>query len=331
MPSAPPGAGSTPPSGRHVHIGAVLPSATEVLAAAVPFVEDGLRAGDLVVLACPVETAATVVGAVGERAGEIETDARICLVGTRPPDALSVTQRFLDRAVGRGSGRLRILGEVQFGGGPREWREGARYEAAANTVLADAPLTAMCLYDAGLLPDAVLSSARATHPLLLRKGSVRANPRFREPRAFVRALPIPRESVESGPPAFAADDVPTLPQLRHALGTALEALVPDGDQRGDLHLAVSEVAANAFRHGTRPVSARLWADSQRIVCTINDRGRSFDDPMAGYVPAHGLDLGRGGMGLWLARKLWDTVDIVVGDHGLTVRLSTRLHGAADRA
>jgi anti-sigma regulatory factor (Ser/Thr protein kinase) len=134
--------------------------------------------------------------------------------------------------------------------------------------------------------------------------------------------------VESGPPAFSIDDVPSLPELRHALGGALDALVPDEDQRGDLHLAVSEVAANAFRHGTRPVSARVWADAQRIVCTVNDRGRSFDDPMAGYIPAHGLDLGRGGMGLWLARKLWDSVDIVAGEHGLTVRLSTQLYRPA---
>jgi hypothetical protein len=30
------------------------------------------------------------------------------------------------------------------------------------------------------------------------------------------------------------------------------------------------------------------------------------------------------MGLWLARKLWDHVDLLPGSHGLTVRLSTRL-------
>lgn len=308
-----------------MHIGAVLPSPAELLAVAVPFVEAGLRAGDLTVLACADDVAAAITGALGERAGEVESDARICLVATRPPDALSVTRRFLDRAAGRGSGRLRILGQVHFGGGPREWREGARYEAAANTVLADAPLTAMCLFDAEQCSEMVLASARATHPMLLDDGEVRPNPRFRDPRAFVRALPIPREPVESGPPAFAVDDVPSLPTLRHALGAVLERLVSDEEQRGDLHLAVSEVAANAFRHGTPPVSARLWADHERIVCTISDRGRSFDDPMAGYVPAHGFDLGRGGMGLWLARKLWDTVDIVGDERGLTVRLSTRLH------
>jgi hypothetical protein len=42
------------------------------------------------------------------------------------------------------------------------------------------------------------------------------------------------------------------------------------------------------------------------------------------MPAHGLDLSRGGMGLWLARKLWDHVDVLPGPAGLSVRLSTRL-------
>jgi hypothetical protein len=31
------------------------------------------------------------------------------------------------------------------------------------------------------------------------------------------------------------------------------------------------------------------------------------------------------MGLWLARKLWDHVDVLPTEQGLTVRLSTRVH------
>ena len=60
---------------------------------------------------------------------------------------------------------------------------------------------------------------------------------------------------------------------------------------------------------------------------ITDSGHSFADPLAGFWPAHGDDLGRGGMGLWLARKLWDSVDLLPGPDGLTVRLGTRLYPA----
>ena len=57
---------------------------------------------------------------------------------------------------------------------------------------------------------------------------------------------------------------------------------------------------------------------------IADRGPGWDDPFAGYGPAHGEDLSRGGMGLWLARQLCDHVDIEHGDDGVRVRLTTRL-------
>jgi anti-sigma regulatory factor (Ser/Thr protein kinase) len=60
------------------------------------------------------------------------------------------------------------------------------------------------------------------------------------------------------------------------------------------------------------------------VCAITDRGTSYRDPFGGFLPAHSPDLGQGGMGLWLARKLWDHVDVLPSPQGLTVRLSTRL-------
>ena len=112
--------------------------------------------------------------------------------------------------------------------------------------------------------------------------------------------------------------------IRDRLGAVIASLVDDSDQQEDLHLGASEIAANAFRHGTRPVSARVWADGDRIICVISDRGTSYNDPLSGFTPAHGLDLSHGGMGLWLARKLWDHVDVLPAPHGLSVRLSTRL-------
>ncbi|CCG01114.1 ATP-binding protein [Blastococcus saxobsidens] len=72
------------------------------------------------------------------------------------------------------------------------------------------------------------------------------------------------------------------------------------------------------------MSARLWVSGDRLVCTVTDRGHGLDQPFAGFRPAHGPDLSRGGMGLWLARTLWDHVDLLPGEPGFTVRLSTRL-------
>jgi len=223
-----------------------------------------------------------------------------------------------------GSGRLRVVAEVDFGPDPADWREGQRFESVYNRLLGNAPVAAICLYDRRRVPAPVADSAAATHPLLVDGTTWLGNPRFQDPGIYVPSLPLPRASVEDGDPVFAVDDAPTLPGLRHKLGAVIASLVTDRDQQEDLHLAASEIAANAFRHGVRPVSARVWADGDRVICVISDRGTTYSDPFSGFTPAHGLDLSHGGMGLWLARKLWDHVDVLPTAEGLSVRLSTRL-------
>jgi anti-sigma regulatory factor (Ser/Thr protein kinase) len=120
------------------------------------------------------------------------------------------------------------------------------------------------------------------------------------------------------------DDVSDFIGLRHAVAQRLAGLGGSPDLVEDLHLAIDEMSSNAVRHGGPPVQLRLWASVDRVVCTISDGGPGMDDPFAGYGPAHGTDLSRGGMGLWLARQLCDHVDVIDRGPGLTVRLATSL-------
>jgi anti-sigma regulatory factor (Ser/Thr protein kinase) len=285
---------------------------------------EGLGAGDLTVLACTPATSARIGAGLGERASALVRDDRLALVGSRPPDAFAALRRLVNRAAGTGSGRLRVLAEVPVQGRVRDQREGERYESASNTLLAAAPVSALCLYDASQLPAGAAAGVRATHPLLQDDEGVRSNPGYRDPRDHVRSLPVPREPVEAAPPVLVVDEARSLPDLRHALAAVVDTWVRDPEQREDLRLGLAEVAANAFRHGRRPVSARAWVDAHRMVCTVTDRGGRPVDPLAGFVPAHGDDLGRGGMGLWLARKLFDSVDLIAGTAGFTVRLAADL-------
>ena len=309
-----------------VHSAALVHSPGEVADVAAAFLEEGLRAGDLPVLAALPETADAVRRSLGDSAGAVEVDARICLVGARAPDAVGVLRAVLDRAVSTGSGRLRVLAVPTFGSDPRRVREVRRYEAVSNALVAALPVTAMCVYDRAAVPAGALDTARATHPELLLGGLRVNNSEYVLPDPCLRELAGVREPLETTDPVYAVDGVPALPVLRRDLRRVLAAVVPDPDQHADLHLAASEVAANAFRHGRPPVSARVWADRDTVVCTITDSGRGHDDPFAGFVPAHGDDLANGGMGLWLARKLWDSVDLTPGPTGgLAVRLATTLH------
>lgn len=306
------------------HVAAPVGSDDELLAAALPWLDEGLRAGDLVVLSCPPETAALVTGALGERAGEVRTDTRLCLLDATVPDAVAASRDLVRRARGTGSGRLRVAGQVRFGDSPLDRRDGLRYEAAVNLLMAVRPVSGLCLFDRRELPAEVLAGAAATHPWVLTRGAVVPSGAFEDPTAYVRRLPVPREAIEESEPVLAVEDAPSLAELRRLLRAVIQVRVPDPDQAADLHFAASEIASNAFRHGARPVSARVWADGERIVCAVTDQGAGTDMPFPGYRPAHGVDLARGGMGLWLTRKLWDHVDLAHGPAGFTVRLSSRL-------
>ncbi len=322
--SASAAAGGRTPGSTPSHGAAVVGSETGLLAAALPFLEAGLRDGDLVALTCPEDTVALLCRELGARSSAVVSDPRLSLLGARAPDALTMCSRYLERAEAGGSGRLRVVAEVDFGSEPADWREGQRFESVYNRLMVGTPVSAMCLYDRRRLPAPGIASAEATHPQLVEGTAWSDSAGFQEPGTYVPSLLLPREPVEDGDPIFAVDDAPTLAGLRHALGAVIAALVPDRDQQGDLHLAVSEIAANAFRHGVRPVSARFWAKGDRLVCLISDRGTTYSDPFAGFAPAHGPDLSLGGMGLWLARKLWDHVDVLPTGTGLSVRLSTRI-------
>ena len=306
------------------HAALLYEDSTALLAATTPFLQAGLDSGDLTVLALRPELAEVVGGALGERVGSVESDTRLCLLGARAPDAFVAVRRAVERSAVTGNGRLRVVGEPGLGHSDVDSREAVRFEAAVNAVLAGAPVSALCVYDRAVLDEPLVGQVCATHPQLAVGDALLDNPRFREPATVLRSLPVPREPLEDTAPVLAVDGAAVLAELRGRLRAALTAVVADAELHEDLLLAVSEVAANAFRHGRPPVSARLWADGHRLICTITDSGRGYDDPLAGFRPAHGDDLSRGGMGLWLARKLWDSVDLDNDGPGLTVRLSTAL-------
>jgi anti-sigma regulatory factor (Ser/Thr protein kinase) len=304
------------------HAAALVDSEDQLVAEAARYVQAGMAADDLVVIGGTPAFLQTMAEEFGDSEA-VEFDDGVRLNGKRAPDAIGHCVRLSERAASRGSGRLRILAQVDYSVDPRAIREFECFESAANLMPTSAPTEVLCVYDTRRLPADMVRSAACTHASILEAGSIRPSDSFVDPHRFVGELPVPVEPLQESVPLLAVDDAASLAELRHALGAELVRAVGDLDRREDLHLAISEMAANAFRHGGRPVGARLWASPDRLVCTISDGGGGVD-PLRGYWPAHGQDLGRGGMGLWLARKLCDHVDLINGERGTTVRLATVL-------
>ncbi|GHE09895.1 ATP-binding protein [Klenkia taihuensis] len=303
---------------QRVH-GLVAPSTDdELLTAVLGWARAGLAAGDL--------TVAVVLPWVAEHVRAELPGVEVCELGAvtpRAPDGIAVQLELARRAAAEGR-RLRVVGQLhEDADALRVWDERVRSEVAYEHVLGSVPVSTLCVYDRRTTPPAVLQAALLAHPQQQVDGRILANPAHLAPAEAVAALGTPVEPLQATEPVFAVDDVPTLPELRHALSAALRGRFADRDTEEDVHLAASEIAANAFRHGGRPVSARVWADADRVVVSISDGGREgFDGRLAGYRPAHGDDLSHGGMGLWLARKLCDHVDVEGAATGSTVRLTT---------
>lgn len=311
------------PDPRFLHDALFFSSPDELVAATVPFVQEGLAAGDAVVVAASPATADVVRRAVDgdERVLVVEREA---CYARRTPAAVTAFRRLADELSAAGARRVRVVGETDFGRTERERLEWQRYEAVINDALRRWPLWGLCVFDTTRLPESVLESVARTHPTVVAGPTRTPNPRFVDPAAYLAGLPVPVEPLQAGPPRLAVDDVADPIALRHAVAAELAAVGGAREVVEDFLLAVDETTSNAVRHGVPPVGLRLWASADRVVCSVTDRGPGPGDPFAGYGPAHGADLARGGMGVWLARQLCDHVDISSGPDGVTVRLTTAL-------
>jgi anti-sigma regulatory factor (Ser/Thr protein kinase) len=317
------GAAEPSPGRRFVHDALLFDTSDALVEVAVPFLLDGLEAGDAAVIAAGARTADVLRDAVDGHP-LVHVLERGDVYRARTPTAITTFRRLAEQRVADGVSGVRVVGEVDFGPTDRDWLEWQRYESVINEALGDWPLWGLCVFDTQRLPAPIVESALHSHSRLASPTGFRPNPDFVLPADYLRTLPVPADPLEQTAPRLQAPDVDDFIGLRHAVAAELATVDAPRDLIEDFLLAVDEMTSNALRHGGPPVSLRLWSAADRIVCTIADRGTGWDDPFAGYGPAHGDDLSRGGMGLWLARQLCDHVDITHDADGARVRLTVRL-------
>ncbi len=290
------------PSDGYRHVAHVGRPDASVAQQVLPLLRAGLDRGDALLLACSPPLAAVLQAGLPAGASVVVVDES--MIDGRTPAALAGYTALLDQHVPPPGHRLQLVTDSsRHCVGMTAWLQ---TEALLNHVLADRALDHLCLVDEDALADDA-ALARATHRLLLNDSRVVTNPGWREPVDILRELgsaPGP-DPVETTPASMVVQDVTDMRVLRRQLNEALRDGPLSADDAEDLVLAVDEVTANATEHGVPPVDVRLWVTPERVLCSITDRGQGFDEPLAGYGPAHGADLSVGGMGLWLARRAVD--------------------------
>jgi anti-sigma regulatory factor (Ser/Thr protein kinase) len=286
----------------------------------VPFIREGVAAGEPVLVAVPAARVGLLRSALGADAAAVRF-ADMEELGRNPARIIPAWQEFVD--VHGGAGRpLRGIGEPIWSGRTEpEIDECVRHESLLNLAFDDGPgWQLLCPYDTDRLADEVLAHARRTHPSVVEDGLTEACGEYLAPCH----APGPFEGrLDAVPPGSAV-----MPFERAQLGAvrlfteiwAIDAGLGPG-RVTDLVLAVNELAANSIRHGGGAGTARAWRSDGSLVFQIEDRGR-VTHPLAGRLrPGYDYPDGRG---LWIANQVCDLVQIRSGEDGTTVRIRMAL-------
>lgn len=301
-------------------------SDTELLAAAVPFLQAGLAADEAVVLMCNDRNNQLLAEALDRdpRIGVLERAD----VDTRTLVAIANYRRMVEERLAAGVRRVRLVGDANFGADPNTWAQWIRFEAVLNVALAPYPLWTVCSYDTRALPERILTVGRCTHPHLLTASARTVNPRYVDPATFLRqSATVHPDPLGTTVAAFESDHltyVAELADLRADVRSTLAGSAAPHRTLSDFVAAVSEIAANAVIHGRPGVRVRVWASHRQLGCTVTDQGDGFDDPLAGYLPVRTDDPYRTGRGLWLVRHLCDHLETSRTTDGFDVRLATTI-------
>lgn len=289
----------------------------ELAAAAVPFLRDGLTAGEMVcVVTDQNELLRQALGADAGRVTFLDAgDWFSC-----PRDTFLAFKRFVDEYLPQRGGSARVLaGAVWTDRGRAEVVEWQRLEAAVNVVFADAPLRIACCYDRRRVSAEAEGAAAKTHPGVRHPDGSQPSSAYVPPEAFIdqleRGLTLPAPPATAMARQVNAD----LRQLRHLVRTAAADAAVSPERTDDAVLVANELATNVLRHSSGQGQLFTWAGEGQLVCELRDPTGSRPPPLGGYVRR--TTKRDGGWGLALVWQLADLVNVTRDEGGSAVRVT----------
>lgn len=290
------------------------------LASVVPFVADGLAAGQpvLATLAQPRrDLLRSELGRAADRVRfvDMETDGR------NPARMAARWADFAAAAERAGRPARGVSEPLGPGRRPAEIVECQLHEAMLNVTTAPTtPLWLRCVYDVAVLHASLIGEAARSHPALVHDGDFHASIRYAG-RHHARVLaerdlaePVqPVRQVPIGPWGLAA--------VRDEVRRRATAAGVGEDAAADLTLAVHELALSTLAADGARGQLRLWLEPDALVCEIH-HPHEVADPSSGNGVA--TPPGRAGLGVWLADRLCDLVQVRSAPWGTRVRVTTWL-------
>jgi anti-sigma regulatory factor (Ser/Thr protein kinase) len=288
----------------------------EYLSETVPFIREGLAAGEPVAVAVPSPRLRLLREALGDLAAQVRL-VDMSVAGRNPGRIIAEVLRAAVDA--HPDQHVRVIGEpIWPGRSDLEYPACVQHEALINLAFAGRSATILCPYDVAGLDPVVIADAVATHPTLIQSGATWPSPGYAPERVVAehnRAFPEPADAT------VVPFDAGRLRRARHSSVEYAEQAGLDADRVDDVLLAVGEMAANSLRHGGGSGVLRLWTDAGHVVCEVADAG-VIDDPLVGRRPAGPGQLG--GRGLLMVNHLADLVRMHTTEDGTVVRAYFRV-------
>ncbi|GAA1311668.1 anti-sigma factor RsbA family regulatory protein [Pseudonocardia xinjiangensis] len=289
----------------------------EYLAGTLPFVHDGLAAGEPVAVAVPAARLEPLRGELGSAAERVQF-LDMGEAGRNPGRILpGVLLAFAEEHAG--AARVRIIGEpIWAGRSAVEYPACVQHEALINLAFAGRPATILCPYDAVGLSAEVLADAEATHPVVVDARGSRVSAAYAADRVlaeFNRPFPEP----EQHRPLLV--DATVLARARRLAEAAAIDAGLDEDRVADVEMVANELVTNSVEHAGGTGALRIWTEDALLVVEVRDSGQLLD-PLVGRRRPDPLQ--RRGRGLFVVNQLADLVRLHTAVDGTTVRAYFRL-------
>jgi AcrR family transcriptional regulator len=293
---------------RLIHEALVYSSDEEFLEPLVPFLQDGLAAGDPVSVVLTPSKSALLRDALGQDAQRVSF-ADATATYRRPAAAFAAYRRHLEKELSRPDVALvRVIGEIPLGLTSEEYAEWMRYESMFNRGFADYSLWVVCGYDTRARPEQIVGDALHTHPIVSVSGNRDTNAGYIETDEFVdRPVTREQELPYGGDPLsrLTVNTERDLDELGRVVAAAARAAGLGPPVVDDVTLGAVELARDALRGGGGEASIEVARDGARWHCDVTDRDST----------------GPGEVGLSIARLISERVELASGGGAHTVRMT----------
>ena len=288
--------------------------ATDFAAGMVPFIRDGLEAGEPVLVALIPQHTEWLQDALPGQADQVKF-LDMGELGRNPARIIPAVVQFLTTRSGRPR-PMRGIGQPMWPGRrPEELVECQLHEALLNVAVdPEIPFWLICPYDAEALSSAVVAEAQRSHPVIVEAASYQGSVRYAG-RAHLDAMFAADLTVLVGQPIATGFSGETVSRLFTYIKLELYVAGLSVAKAATVATAVQQLALSSLHRGATTGTVRIWNQPHAMICEVAD-----DTIVNDMLLGRRVSTAEKPDGLWHANQHCDLVQMRSSSAGTNVRV-----------